>query len=50
MVDTRELRDAKIHPENHRDLIVRIGGFSAYFTQLSPGIQDDVINRNEHSL
>lgn len=50
MVDTKELRDARIHPENHRDLIVRIGGFSAYFTQLSPGIQDDVINRNEHSL
>jgi pyruvate-formate lyase len=50
MVDTNELRDAKIHPENHRDLIVRIGGFSAYFTQLSSSIQDDVINRNEHSL
>jgi pyruvate formate-lyase/glycerol dehydratase family glycyl radical enzyme len=50
MVDTKELRDAKIHPENHRDLIVRIGGFSAYFTQLSPDIQDDVINRNEHTL
>jgi pyruvate formate-lyase/glycerol dehydratase family glycyl radical enzyme len=50
MIDTDELRDAKIHPENHRDLIVRIGGFSAYFTQLSPDIQDDVINRNEHSL
>jgi pyruvate formate-lyase/glycerol dehydratase family glycyl radical enzyme len=50
MVDTNELRDAKIHPEDHRDLIVRIGGFSAYFTQLSPSIQDDVINRSEHSL
>jgi pyruvate formate-lyase/glycerol dehydratase family glycyl radical enzyme len=50
MVDTNELRDAKIHPEDHRDLIVRIGGFSAYFTQLSPSIQDDVIDRNEHSL
>jgi formate C-acetyltransferase len=50
MVDTAELRDAKVHPENHRDLIVRIGGFSAYFTQLSAGIQDDVIDRNEHSL
>jgi pyruvate-formate lyase len=50
MVDTGQLRDAKIHPENHRDLIVRIGGFSAYFTQLSPDIQDDVINRSEHSL
>jgi pyruvate-formate lyase len=50
MVDTNELRDAKIHPENHRDLIVRIGGFSAYFTQLSSDIQDDVINRNEYTL
>ncbi|NLT65521.1 MAG: hypothetical protein GXX84_02855 [Acidobacteria bacterium] len=50
MVDTNELKDAKIHPEEHRDLIVRIGGFSAYFTQLSPDIQDDVINRNEHAL
>jgi formate C-acetyltransferase len=50
MVDPNDLRDAKIHPENHRDLIVRIGGFSAYFTQLSPDIQDDVINRSEHNL
>jgi pyruvate formate-lyase/glycerol dehydratase family glycyl radical enzyme len=50
MVDANELRDAKIHPENHRDLVVRIGGFSAYFTQLSSGIQDDVINRTEHEL
>jgi formate C-acetyltransferase len=50
MVDTNELRDAKVHPEKHRDLIVRIGGFSAYFTQLSPGIQDDVIDRSEHGL
>ena len=50
MVDTMELRDAKIHPDKHRDLIVRIGGFSAYFIQLSPEIQDDVINRNEHCI
>ncbi len=50
MVDTNELKDAKVNPEKHKDLIVRIGGFSAYFTQLSPGIQDDVINRSEHSL
>jgi formate C-acetyltransferase len=50
MVDTDALRDAKAHPEKYPDLIVRIGGFSAYFTQLSPDIQDDVINRSEHSL
>ena len=50
MVDTDELKAAKKDPEKYKDLIVRIGGFSAYFTQLSPGIQDDVINRNEHNL
>jgi pyruvate-formate lyase len=30
MVDTNELKDAKVNPEKHKDLIVRIGGFSAY--------------------
>ena len=50
MVDTNELKDAKVNPEKHKDLIVRIGGFSAYFTQLSPSIQDDVINRSEHNI
>ena len=50
LIDTKELLDAKAHPELHRDLIVRIGGFSAYFVQLSPEIQDDVINRTEHAF
>jgi pyruvate formate-lyase/glycerol dehydratase family glycyl radical enzyme len=50
IIDSNELRAAKKDPENYRDLIVRIGGFSAYFTQLSPSIQDDVINRSEHNL
>ena len=47
MVDTNELRDAKINPEKHRDLIVRIGGFSAYFTQLDERFQNDMIARSE---
>jgi len=47
MVDTEELLDAKAHPENHRDLVVRVGGFSAYFIMLSPEIQDDIIYRSE---
>ena len=50
LVDTEELLDAKKHPENHQDLVVRIGGFSAYFVQLSPEIQDDVINRSQQGL
>jgi formate C-acetyltransferase len=50
LVDAAELLDAKAHPENHRDLVVRIGGFSAYFVELSPEIQDDVIGRSEQGL
>ena len=50
LVDTAELRDAKVHPENHRGLIVRLGGFSAYFVELCPEIQDDVINRSEQGF
>lgn len=50
ILDTEQLKDAKAHPENYQDLIVRIGGFSAYFVQLSAGIQDDVIYRSEYEL
>jgi pyruvate formate-lyase/glycerol dehydratase family glycyl radical enzyme len=46
MVDTEELLDAKAHPDKHRDLVVRVGGFSAYFVMLSPEIQDDIIYRS----
>jgi formate C-acetyltransferase len=40
-----DLEDALIHPENHRSLVVRVGGYSAYFTTLDPGIQRDIIAR-----
>ena len=50
ILDSAQLREAKEDPESHSDLIVRIGGFSAYFVQLSKGIQDDVIYRSEFSI
>ncbi len=50
ITDTEELRDAKVRPQEHRDLIVRIGGFSGYFVQVSPEIQEDVISRSEQML
>ena len=50
IMDTEQLREAKAEPEAHEDLIVRIGGFSAYFVQLSGEIQDDVIYRSEFAL
>jgi formate C-acetyltransferase len=46
LVDSAELLDAKAHPALHRDLVVRVGGFSAYFVMLSPEIQDDIILRS----
>ncbi len=50
IVDSEDLKIAKAEPEKHSDLIVRIGGFSAYFVQLSPAIQDDVIYRSEQNF
>lgn len=41
------LRDAKIHPENHKDLIVRVWGFSAYFNDLPESYKDYLIKRAE---
>ncbi len=41
-----QLLDAQKHPENHPDLIVRVCGFSAKFTSLSPEWQQEVISRN----
>lgn len=49
-VDADILRDAQIHPENHRDLVVRVAGFSAFFTRLHPGVQDEIIARTEQCL
>ena len=50
ITDREELLEAKEKPQEHKDLIVRIGGFSAYFVQLSHEIQNDVIDRSEHML
>lgn len=41
---------AKKHPEQYRDLLVRVAGFSAYFVDLSPQLQDEIIARSEHTL
>ncbi len=42
------LIDAQKHPELHRDLVVRVSGFSQYFIALSREVQDDVIRRRAH--
>ena len=50
IIDSEELLSARARPEEHSDLIVRIGGFSAYFVQLSQEMQDDVIYRSEWEI
>ena len=48
--DRETLLDAQRHPENHPDLIVRVAGYSAYFIDLSKGLQDSIIERTEQSF
>lgn len=50
IVSRDTLLAAKEDPEKYRDLVVRIAGYSAFFTTLSPDTQDDIIARTEHSL
>jgi formate C-acetyltransferase len=50
VMDTETLRDAQKHPENYRDLVVRVAGFSAFFTRLHPGVQDEIIARTEQEF
>lgn len=45
VLDTAILRDAQKHPENYRDLVVRVAGFSAFFTKLHVGVQNEIIER-----
>ncbi len=45
VVSPEDLIDAKEHPENHRSLIVRVGGYSDYFINLNAELQDNVIER-----
>ncbi len=50
VVSQEELLDAKLHPENHKNLIVRICGLSAYFVALTNEVQDEIIARNLYSM
>ena len=44
-IDRAQLEDARIHPENHADLIVRLYGYSARFVVLSPKMQEEFLSR-----
>lgn len=50
VTDKELLEKARQKPEEYRDLVVRIGGYSDYFTRLSPEMQQEVILRTEHHI
>ena len=49
VVTADTLRDAQAHPERHRDLIVRVAGYSDYFCDLTTGLQNEIIARTEQT-
>jgi pyruvate formate-lyase/glycerol dehydratase family glycyl radical enzyme len=50
IVDRKTLLDAQEHPEQHRNLLVRVAGYSAFWVELDPQIQAEIIQRTENSL
>jgi formate C-acetyltransferase len=49
VIDAETLRKAQQNPEQYRDLIVRVAGYSDYFCDLSPALQEEIIQRTEHT-
>ena len=47
-VSSETLCDAQEHPQNYKNLVVRVAGFSSYFTRLYKGVQDEIIKRTEY--
>ena len=50
IVNRKTLLAAQKEPEKYRNLLVRVAGYSAYFVDLSPQLQDEIINRTEHGF
>ena len=49
IVDTATLRDAQQHPDDYRDLLVRVAGYSDYFNDMTEQLQNEIIARTENS-
>jgi formate C-acetyltransferase len=50
VVTADTLRRAQAHPEAYRDLIVRVAGYSDYFLDLTPELQEEIIRRTEQAF
>jgi len=49
VVSNEDLIEAQKHPELYRNLIIRVAGYSAYFIELAPELQQEIIERTQHS-
>ena len=49
-INKETLVDAKAHPENYPTLMVRVAGYSVYFTDIGVRVQFDIISRTEHTF
>jgi pyruvate formate-lyase/glycerol dehydratase family glycyl radical enzyme len=50
IISAEMLRDAMNRPEEHKGLVVRVAGYSAFFNELAPEVQESIIARTEHEL
>ena len=50
IVNRETLLAAQKDPEKYRNLLVRVAGYSAYFVDLTPALQNEIIRRTEHSF
>ena len=50
IVSAETMRAAQEDPQTYRDLVVRIAGFSAYFVEMTPDLQNDIISRTENAF
>jgi len=50
MIDAEMLRDAQKHPQNYKNLLVRVTGYNAYFHAIGRELQDEIIARESHQM
>jgi formate C-acetyltransferase len=50
MLDSEMLKDAQKHPENYKNLLVRVTGYNAYFNAIGKELQDEIIARESHKM
>lgn len=47
VVDKETLKKAQQEPDDYKDLLIRVAGYTAYFVELCPEVQDEIIDRTE---